>query len=263
MDANQDNAPNPKAATIISKEMPEEHVTLVFKFLTASGYSGELPEGCSAMDFFSDLIRGLLKVDCITRGRITCSFSVKPAIVNNFKGLHGGVVAAIAERVAVACARTVVAEDKELFLGELNMSYLSAAPLNFCNMIWKSKNPFTRQIIKKVVFFTIEIKLWPFGLPPRPPSEISIQGESHCTRFNHSLKCKTLLSYISTSKKQKCQKMFIHRRACLSYKTPCTFISDTITNPNYGHEPEGMKSLKSCICRKFRPIKKLIKFTLI
>jgi hypothetical protein len=31
--------------------------------------------------------------------------------------------------VSIACARTVVAGDKELFLGELSISYLSAATL--------------------------------------------------------------------------------------------------------------------------------------
>ncbi|KAK8639724.1 hypothetical protein V6N13_138094 [Hibiscus sabdariffa] len=44
------------------------------------------------------------------------------------RGLHGGAVAAIAERVAIATARTVVGEDKEIFLVDLGMSYLSAAP---------------------------------------------------------------------------------------------------------------------------------------
>ncbi|XVE77081.1 hypothetical protein DITRI_Ditri13aG0033300 [Diplodiscus trichospermus] len=38
------------------------------------------------------------------------------------------IFAAIAERVAIATARTVVGEDKDIFLGELGMSYLSAAP---------------------------------------------------------------------------------------------------------------------------------------
>lgn len=37
---------------------------------------------------------------------------------------------AIAERVAIATGRTMVGEDKELFLGELGISYLSAAPKN-------------------------------------------------------------------------------------------------------------------------------------
>ena len=32
--------------------------------------------------------------------------------------------------MAIATARTVVGEDKDIFLGELGMSYLSAAPIN-------------------------------------------------------------------------------------------------------------------------------------
>lgn len=32
--------------------------------------------------------------------------------------------------MSIACARTIVGEDKELFLGELSTSYLSAAPHN-------------------------------------------------------------------------------------------------------------------------------------
>ena len=50
------------------------------------------------------------------------------SLQNYYGGLHGGAVAIIVELVSIACARTVVAEDKELFLGELSMSYLSAAP---------------------------------------------------------------------------------------------------------------------------------------
>lgn len=44
--------------------------------------------------------------------------------------MHGGSVAAVAERVAIACARTVVGEDKDIFLGELGISYLASAPPN-------------------------------------------------------------------------------------------------------------------------------------
>lgn len=39
-------------------------------------------------------------------------------------------MASIAERVAMACVKTVVSEDKQLFLGELSMSYLSSAPIS-------------------------------------------------------------------------------------------------------------------------------------
>jgi acyl-coenzyme A thioesterase PaaI-like protein len=51
--------------------------------------------------------------------------------LQNFYGsLHGGAVAAAAETVSIACAKTVVAEDRGLSLGELSISYLSGAPMN-------------------------------------------------------------------------------------------------------------------------------------
>lgn len=46
------------------------------------------------------------------------------------KGFQGGAIAAVAETVSIACARTIVEEDKEIFLGELSISHLSAAPKN-------------------------------------------------------------------------------------------------------------------------------------
>ncbi|BFG21876.1 hypothetical protein CerSpe_081500 [Prunus speciosa] len=49
---------------------------------------------------------------------------------NFFAGFHGGAVAAVAEAVSIACARTVVAKDKEIFLGELSISYLASAKKN-------------------------------------------------------------------------------------------------------------------------------------
>ncbi|KAJ7951098.1 acyl-coenzyme A thioesterase 13-like [Quillaja saponaria] len=64
------------------------------------------------------------------RGGIICTLFVKPPITNLFKSLHGGALAAVAEIVSIACARTVVVEEKELSLGELSMSYLSGAPTN-------------------------------------------------------------------------------------------------------------------------------------
>lgn len=51
--------------------------------------------------------------------------------------MHGGAVGAVAERVAIACARTVVGDDKDLFLGELGLSYLSAAPHNVSSQGYK------------------------------------------------------------------------------------------------------------------------------
>lgn len=44
--------------------------------------------------------------------------------------MRGGVVASVAEEVSMACAKTVVGEKEELFLGEMSISYLSSAPCN-------------------------------------------------------------------------------------------------------------------------------------
>ncbi|KAG1354577.1 acyl-coenzyme A thioesterase 13 [Cocos nucifera] len=92
-------------------------------------FKESLPEACEKKDFYSDLVGSLLKADRIERGRITCSLSVNSAVTNLYNTLHGGVVAAVAEAVALACVRTV-AGDKELFLGEFSTSYLSAARLD-------------------------------------------------------------------------------------------------------------------------------------
>ncbi|XP_065864780.1 uncharacterized protein [Euphorbia lathyris] len=107
---------------------PAEVEDIVKGFLTNVGVSASIPENIQFKDSYSHVLSHLLKVENIQRGRISCVFSVVPAIANFYKGLHGGALAAIAERVAIACARTVVAEDKEIFLGELSISYLSAAP---------------------------------------------------------------------------------------------------------------------------------------
>lgn len=87
-----------------------------------------IPSNLENKDTFSHLIRGLLKLTHIHSGHISCFLSVKPPVTNTYGGLHGGAVASVAEMVAVACARTVVGKEKELFLGELSNSYLSAAP---------------------------------------------------------------------------------------------------------------------------------------
>lgn len=117
------------STTTISKDLPSDYVSAVKGFFADVGIHASLPQN-SSKDFYSDLIRDLLKVDNVLRGRVSCIFSVSPALGNYFNGLHGGAVGAIAERVSIACARTVVAGDKELFLGELSISYLSAATLN-------------------------------------------------------------------------------------------------------------------------------------
>ena len=146
----------------ISKDPPSDYVSAVKGFFADIGIYATLPQNSLSKDFYSDLICDLLKADNVLRGRVSCVFPVLPVVgvrfspfsflrkkssrngteaylflfavfilfQNYYNGLHGGAVGAIAERVSIACARTVVAGDKELFLGELSISYLSAAALN-------------------------------------------------------------------------------------------------------------------------------------
>ncbi|KAL3381218.1 hypothetical protein AABB24_001380 [Solanum stoloniferum] len=94
--------------TIISEDLSEEAAFLVDRLLSRVQLHGDnFP---AQYESFSELTRGCLK--------------------NIYGSMHGGAVGAVAERVSIACARTVVGNDKKLFLGELRMSYLSAATSN-------------------------------------------------------------------------------------------------------------------------------------
>ncbi|XP_050203790.1 uncharacterized protein LOC126653853 [Mercurialis annua] len=114
------------AATISLNNPPPESVGYITEFFSDT----TIPDKSLSYNFYSHFISHILKPDLVQRGRVSCTATVLPSVINSYNGLHGGAVAAIAERVAIACARTVVAEDKEIFLGELSMSYLSAAQQN-------------------------------------------------------------------------------------------------------------------------------------
>ncbi|KAL4562717.1 hypothetical protein LXL04_026747 [Taraxacum kok-saghyz] len=115
------------ATTVASKEMPPETVAKVAGFIMSVGGGSVVPEKYEGEGIHPDVIRSLLKVQHIHRGRLTCIVTVKPYVCNAYNTLHGGAVGSIAEIIAIACARTVVNKDKELFLGELSVSYLAAA----------------------------------------------------------------------------------------------------------------------------------------
>ncbi|XVF79997.1 hypothetical protein PTKIN_Ptkin15bG0035000 [Pterospermum kingtungense] len=116
--------------TLSSSSPDDAAVSSVMRFLKSVGISDPDVDNYSSKDFYSSLLCNHLKAGTVRRGHVTCFATVKPVISNYFGGLHGGAVAAIAERVAIATVRTVVGEDKDVFLGELAMSYLSAAPKN-------------------------------------------------------------------------------------------------------------------------------------
>ncbi|CAA3021417.1 Hypothetical predicted protein [Olea europaea subsp. europaea] len=117
-------------STTISKDIPSEALELITHFYNGTGVFHKIKPEHNVKDSFSNLIGGVLKVITIQRGKISCLLTIKPPTLNAYGGMHGGSVGAVAERVATACARTVVGKDKSLFLGELSISYLSAAPRN-------------------------------------------------------------------------------------------------------------------------------------
>ncbi|XP_021280863.1 acyl-coenzyme A thioesterase 13 [Herrania umbratica] len=118
------------ASTTKSQDGSPPYASNVLLFFESVGISDPNVDNYSSKDFYSDLLCDHLKTDTVQRGHVTCFATVKPAVANYFGGLHGGVVAAIAERVAIATVRTVVGVEKDIFLGELGISYLSAAPKN-------------------------------------------------------------------------------------------------------------------------------------
>ncbi|KAL5863567.1 hypothetical protein ACOSQ3_001081 [Xanthoceras sorbifolium] len=122
--------PSSTTTGVIAKDVDRKCVETVVGFLQRVGSSSYIPDNMSTKDFYSNVVGVHLKVHQIQSGRVTCFFSVKPAVANAYGGVHGGAVGAIAERMAIACARTVVSEDREIFLAELSLSYLYAAPKN-------------------------------------------------------------------------------------------------------------------------------------
>ncbi|KAL0411977.1 UNVERIFIED_CONTAM: hypothetical protein Slati_3787400 [Sesamum latifolium] len=122
-------SPMPVATTVAQDLPPEYHLSVVL-FFKHMGVLQTIKPQHNVKDSFSNLVGGVLEVVSVERGKISCLAKVKAPLLNSYGGMHGGSVAAVAERVAIACVRTVVGEDKNLFLGELGISYLSSAPRN-------------------------------------------------------------------------------------------------------------------------------------
>ncbi|CAL0304665.1 unnamed protein product [Lupinus luteus] len=118
------------SSSTISNLIDPEHAAYTLDFLTRMGIYETVPESCNINDFYSKFYGSFIKVDHIQRGRISSTITVKPPSCNSYGTLHGGSVGSYAELLSTACARTVVAEDKDIFLGEISVSYLSAAPVD-------------------------------------------------------------------------------------------------------------------------------------
>ncbi|CAK8560883.1 unnamed protein product [Lathyrus sativus] len=111
-------------------EMDSKHTSETLLFFKLMGIGKPFPENCNTDGFFDSFLRNFIKVDQIKPGRISCTVVAKPPICNGYGTLHGGAVGSFVEVLSTACARTVVAEDKQLFLGEISISYLSATPMD-------------------------------------------------------------------------------------------------------------------------------------
>ncbi|XP_061340185.1 uncharacterized protein LOC133286749 [Gastrolobium bilobum] len=114
----------------ISKEINFRRASETLDFFRVMGANIIDPENTNTHGFYNGFLRSFIKVDHIQRGRLACTVVAKAPICNGFGTLHGGAVGSFVEVLSTACARTVVAEDKELFLGEISISYLSATPIN-------------------------------------------------------------------------------------------------------------------------------------
>ncbi|KAH6813161.1 hypothetical protein C2S51_022179 [Perilla frutescens var. frutescens] len=120
-----------------SKELSGRGAIREEEYKEASGFMERMGVGHEMLeaeyivkDSFSKHVGGVVKVISMERGKISCILTVKPSILNGHGILFGGVVAAVAERAAIACGRTIHGEDGDLCLGEISISYLSSAPPN-------------------------------------------------------------------------------------------------------------------------------------
>ncbi|WVZ63061.1 hypothetical protein U9M48_012731 [Paspalum notatum var. saurae] len=126
-------------------------------FLRVLGAETRLPASADQPDAHSALVRAILSSVAVSTApapRVTCTITVSPAVTNPYNTLHGGLVAAVAEAVGMACAQTAVG-DKEMLLGELSTAYLAAARCD-------SEVDVEAQILRKgrsVVVTTIEFRL--------------------------------------------------------------------------------------------------------
>nr|XP_023929650.1 uncharacterized protein LOC112040966 [Quercus suber] len=125
-------ATSSNSSKTIVNDVSAEYVSALSAFFQKVGvsHSNSIPDFCNTKYLYSHLVRDAIKPDQVLRGRITCHLTVTPILANFYASLHGGAIAAIAEMVSIACARTVVAEDKDIFLGDMSILYLSGAPIH-------------------------------------------------------------------------------------------------------------------------------------
>ncbi|XP_047971158.1 acyl-coenzyme A thioesterase 13 [Salvia hispanica] len=98
----------------------------VKKFVEKEGGPYEFTVDSMPERFIEPMVMQGMKVDTIERGRIVCSFTVPPRLVNSGNTLHGGATAALVDIVGSAVIYTVGAQTTGVSV-EINVSYLTGA----------------------------------------------------------------------------------------------------------------------------------------
>lgn len=98
------------------KDEQEKYTKSTLQFLEDLGRSIKPPDISDSVDFLSELISSLFKVDHISRGHVTCSFSVKPSVAVSFARLYFSYLL-YTHQVLIYCTNDLVV------LGEDNTSF--------------------------------------------------------------------------------------------------------------------------------------------
>ena len=75
-----DRASAAEGEVTISREIPESHLSKTLSFFRHQGHRADLPAVFQEKDFYSHLIRGILQVKRVDRGRLSCLLFVEPAV---------------------------------------------------------------------------------------------------------------------------------------------------------------------------------------
>lgn len=68
---------------VISKDVSPEKLFQLNRMFGRMGAAAIIPESYARKDFYSDVIRGLLTIDRLEKGRISCLIDVKPVVTVN------------------------------------------------------------------------------------------------------------------------------------------------------------------------------------
>ncbi|KAL7104658.1 hypothetical protein ACP275_08G259900 [Erythranthe tilingii] len=98
----------------------------VKKFVEKDGGDYEFTVDSMPARFIDPIVMQGLKIDRIERGRVVCSLTVPPRLLNTGNTLHGGATAALVDIAGSAVIYTMGAPTTGVSV-EINVSYLSGA----------------------------------------------------------------------------------------------------------------------------------------